>query len=715
MKFRNKQIIKMATGILVLLLASSGFAEIVFSDGSLSKTFPTVTLKKKTIKFFRKRYERKWTMDTYARLTATSVGTKVNGRTTIKSSFHLLGFTGGVFLDVKDSRGNLIYRLSARTNKEASGYENGKDVGWGVNPNRSRVKSWEVIIPPEISLIGKTLDIYQIRTKKKLDWNKAKTKFNEIAKNLGKAIKDFFDNHGDDAIILAVKYGPKINEMNEAAKAGNLHFSEVCNVMSSILADAKTYGIVQSAKAENLINIIGAVQEIVLNGKEGWAPKNQKMIVALIQDIVIAVNEKNIDDTTLNRIVNNFEAFLNDKSGLVGKNLQPIEVVLINTRDLFKEKLDAQQLEIFNTVIGFVSKINDYEQSPLLQQKKLNCIFAAARAVIDIRSKAINGTLTPDLIHKKLVAFLDVNYLVLGLTLAQNDAIENIIGATVNIVNNSGDGFLPKNQQELVNLIISVERIAASKPLNYDLINIFINDLEKLCSNKGGFAPSSLLDVEIILTNTHALIDPKLKEDSKVKEVFITTIEIVSSINSWGETPVANNTGLIFNGLRLAVDLLEQAVNKTITPEYAEIQINNWYIELEPILKEVYPDKTDQIDAIKEIIDNTFAIIKNGQEGWNFAHWNAIVGIVKAGFEAVQNENQFVVMYTLIELKNDFEILLEDNGSFVVSNGQYIENIIEGFNVLFADNSKVNDTLNKLINYLKDYNSWENTNITSLF
>jgi hypothetical protein len=709
MKNHHKRVSKTVTaGILVLLLASSAFAGINFSDGSTSKTFPTITLKKKTIKFFRKRYERKWTMDTYARLTETSAGTKVNGRTTVKSSFHLLGFTGGVFVDVKDARGNLIYRLSARTNQEASGYENGKYVGWGVNANRSRVKSWEVMIPPEISLIGKTVDIYQIRTKKKIDWNKTKAKFNEIAKNLGKAIKEFFDNHGDDVVILAVKYGPKINEMNVAAKAGTLQFSEVCDVMNSILTDARAYDMISSTKAQNLINIISAVKEIESNGKNGWAPKNQEMIVALIQDITVAISEKNISDATLTRIVNNFEAFLNDKSGLVGANLQPIETILVNTKGLIKEKLNTQQIAMFDTVIDFVSKINDYGQDPLLQQEKLNCIFAAARAIVDIRANAIAGILTADFIHEKLVTFLDVNYLVLGLTETQNDAIENIIGSTVNMINNSGEGFLPENQKQIVNLIISIEQIAASKPLNYNLINTLVNDLEKLCGNKGEFTPSSLLDIEIILTNAHTLIAPKLKENSKVEDIFTTAITIVSAVNNWGEVPITNNLGVVFNGLRLAIDLLEQGQNKTITVEYAEIQFNNWYIELDSVLKEAYPNKAEQIDAVKAIIDNTFAIIKNGKEGWDFDHWNAVADIVKAGFEVIQTENQFKIMFTLLELKADFEVLLENKGGFIADNGQYIENIIEGLYILSADNEKIYDALSSLIKYLEDYNSWNN-------
>ena len=692
--------------LMVTCINSTVFAGIVFSDGSISRTFPRVTLKKKTYKFFRKRWTRKWTMDTYARLTETPIGTKVNGRTQSRSSFYTCGFTGGVFVDVKDSKGNLIYRMSTKTRKEATGYENGHDVGWGVNPRQTRVLTWEVILPPEICLVGETVEVYQKRTKKKVDWDKVKAKFNKIAKNLKRAIDDFFKNHVDDAIILAIKYGPKINEMNEAAKAGTLQFGEVCSVMSAILADAKAYGIVKSSKAENLINIIGAVEEIVLNGKNGWLPKNQQMIVALIQDIVVAVNEKDIDDVTLNRIINNFEAFLNDKSGLVGENLLPIEVVLENTKELFEEKLDAQQLEMFNTVIDFVSKINDFGQDPLLQQEKLNCIFAVARTIVDIRSKAIVGSLTPDYIHEKMVAFLDVNFIVLGLTDGENNAIQNIIDSTVNIINNSEEGLLPENQQEIVNLIISIEQIAATSPLNYNLINVLINDLEKLCGNKGGFAPSSLLDVEVILTNIHILIAPKLQEGSKVEGLFVTAITIVNTVNNWGEVPVAGNLEIIFNGLKLAVDLLEQAQNKTITPEYAEAQINNWYIELEPVLKEVYPGKSDQIDAVKFIIDNTFAIIKNGQEGWDFDHWNAITDIVKAGFEVVQNDNQLENFIALLELKADFEVLLEEKGGFVADNGEYIENIIEGLNVLCADNEIIHESLNNLINYLEDYNSW---------
>jgi hypothetical protein len=138
MKNNNRRIINTTAGIFVFLLATTTFAGVVFSDGSTSRTFPTVTLKKKTFKFFRKRYERKWTMDTYARITDTSGGTKVSGRTQVKSTFHLIGFTGGVFVDVKDNSGNLIYRISGRTGCEATGYENGHDVGWGVNPRRSK-------------------------------------------------------------------------------------------------------------------------------------------------------------------------------------------------------------------------------------------------------------------------------------------------------------------------------------------------------------------------------------------------------------------------------------------------------------------------------------------------------------------------------------------------------------------------------------------------
>ena len=705
MKNHNRRIINVTAGIFALLLASTTFAGVVFSDGSTSKTFPTVTLKKKTFKFFRKRYERKWTMDTYARITETSNGTKVNGRTQVKSTFHLIGFTGGVFVDVKDSKGNLIYRISARNGCEATGYENGHDVGWGVNPKRSRVKSWEVMIPPEISLIGKTVDIYQIRTKKKVDWNKVKAKFNQIAKNLGKAIKNFFDSNGDEVVLLAVKYGPQVIEMNDAAKAGTLQLNEVLALMNNILVDARDYGIISSSKAQNAVNIITAVNEIVINGKDGWAPKNQEMIVALVLDITAAIGEKSIDDATLIRIVDNFEAFLNDKGGLVGSNLQPIEAILVNTKELFEDKLNAQQIALFTTVIDFVSEINDYGQEPLLQQEKLNCIFAVVRTIIDIRSKAASGTLTADYINETMTVFLDVNYLVLGLTETQNEAVQNIIDSTVNIINNSADGLIPENQGKIVSLIIKIEQIASAKPLNYNLLNSLIDDLEELCSDKGGFVPSSLLDVEVILVNMQALAAPKLPENSKVNEIFTSAITVVSTVNNWGEVPVANNLSVIFNGVRLGIDLLEQAQNKTITAEYAETQLNSLYSEMEPVLKEIYPDKIIQIDAVKSIIDNTFTIIKNGQEGWDFDHWNAVADIVVAGFEVVQNENQFENMIALLKLKADFEVLLEDKGGFVVDNGEYIQQIIIELNVLCAGNEDIHNALSSLIAYLENYNS----------
>jgi len=710
MNSKHKRFLKTLTaGISVLILCTSSvtaFAGITFSDGSVSKTFPTVTLKKKIIKFFRRRYNRAWTLDSYARISETQQGVKVNGRTTVKSTFHLIGFTGGVFVDVKDKNGNLIYRVSARTNEEASGYENGKYVGWGVNPRRSRVKSWQIIIPPEISLLGKTVELYQIRTKKKIDWNRAKAKFVKIAKNLGNAIKDFFNNHGDDVILLAVKYGPAINEMNNAAKAGTLQFSEVRDVMNSIIADAGNYGMISSEKTQNLINIINAVNAIIINGKDGWAPKNQEMIVALIQDITVAISEKTIDDITLTRIVNNFEAFLNDKSGLVGANLQPIEIILINTKALINSKLNTQQMAIFDRVIDCVSKINGYGQDPLLQQEKLDCIFTATRAIIDIRSKALKGNLTVDFIHEKMIAFLDVNYLVLGLNESQNNAINSIVGSTVNIINNNKDGLLPENQKQIVNLIISIEHIAASKPLNYDLINALINDLEELCNDTSEFIPSSLLDVEIILANIHILISPKLADASKVDEIFTTAISIVNSANNLSEVPIANNLGVIFNGLRLAVNLLEEAQNKSITGEYAEVQFNNWYNELEPVLNEAYPNKTEQISAVKLIIDNAFVIIINGNEGWDIDHWNAIIDIIKVGLDVIQNENQIASMFTFFKLKTDFEILLEDKGGFVAENGEYIENIIVGLNVLCENNEEIDDALSALIKYLEEYNSW---------
>ena len=707
-RIRTKNILLIALTIILTItcINTNIFAGVVFSNGSTSRTFPTVTLKKKTYKFFRKRWTRRWTMDTYARLTETSNGTKVYGRTQVKSTFHLIGFTGGVFVDVKDSKGNLIYRISGKTGREATGYENGHDVGWGVNPRRSRVKSWEVIIPPEICLVGKTVDIYQRRTKKKVDWNKVKAKFSQIAKNLGKAIKEFFDSNGDEVVLLAVKYGPQIIEMNDAAKAGTLQLNEVLALMNNILVDARDYGMISSSKAQNAVNIITAVNEIVINGKDGWAPKNQEMIVALIQDITLAIGEKSINDATLIRIVDNFEAFLNDKSGLVGANLQPIEVILVNTKELIEDKLNTQQVATFNTVIDFVSKINDYGQDPLIQQEKLNCIFAAARTIIDIRSKAIAGTLTADDINEKMAVFLDVNYLVLGLTNAQNEAVQNIIDSIVNIINNSTDGLLPANQVKIVNLIIKIEQIAAVKPLNYNLLNSLIDDLEGLCNDKGGFAPSSLIDVEVILVNMQILAAPKLPENSKVNEIFTAAITVVSTVNNWGEVPVANNLSVIFNGVRLGIDLLEQTQNKTITPEYAETQLNSWYSELEPVLKEIYPNKADQIDAVKSIIDNTFTIIKNGQEGWDFDHWNAVADIVVAGLEVVQNENQFENLIAVLKLKADFEVLLEDKGGFVVDNGEYIEEIIIGLNVLCEGNENIHNALSSLIEYLENYNSW---------
>ena len=701
----NRRIINTTAIIFAFFLVTTTFGGVVFSDGSTSRTLPTVTLKKKTFKFFRKRYTRTWTMDTYVRITDTSYGTKVNGRTQVKSTFYLIGFTGGVFIDIKDNKGNLIYRTSAKNGQETTGYENGHDVGWGVNPRKSRVLSWEVIIPPDISLIGKTVDIYQIRTKKKVDWNKVKAKFSQIAKNLGEAIKNFFDSNGDEVILLTIKYGPQIIKMNDAAKAGTLQLSEVLMLMNNILVDAQDYGIISSSKAQNVVNIITAVNEIVINGKNGWAPKNQEMLVALVEDITVAIGNKSVTDATLIRIIDNFEDFLNDKSGLVGANLQPIEVILVNTKELIGDKLNAKQIELFTTVVDFISKINDYGQEPLLQQEKLNCIFAVARTIIDIRSKALAGTLTADYINEEMTSFLDVNYFVLGLSEAQNDAVQIIIDSIVNIINNSTSGLLPKNQEQIVSLILKVEQVATVKPLNYSLLNSLINELEELCNDKGEFAPSSLIDIEMILVNIQILAAPKLPENSKVNEIFTTAIIVVSTINNWEEVPVINNLSVIFNGMRLGVDLLEQAHNETITVEYAETQINSWYIELEPVLKEIYPSKTEQIDAIKSIIDNTFAIIKSGDEGWDFDHWTSVVDIFRAGMEIIQNKNQFENLIAIFKLKADFEVLLDDKVGFVVENGEYIENIVEALHVLCEDNENIQNALSSLITYLEEYNS----------
>ncbi len=696
-------------GILTILLcsfATTVFAGVTFSDGSTSKTFPTVTLKKKTFKIFRKKYTRKWTMDSYARISESNAGTVVSGRTQVKSTFHLIGFTGGAFVDVKDSKGNLIYRISCRTGNEATGLENGHDVGWGVNPRKTRVLSWEVIIPPEIALVGSTVDIYQRRTKKKVDWAKVKAKFSKIANNLAKAIKEFFESNGDEVIILAVKYGPQIIEMNEAAEAGTLELTDVLELMNNILADAKEYEIISSAKAQYVVNIISAVNQIVINGSDGWEAENQEMLMALIEDITTAVGEKNIDDATLVNIVDNFEAFLSNKAGLIPANLEPIETILVNTKALVEDKLNSQQLAIFSTVIEFVNELNNFDDEPLLQQEKLDCIFAAARSIINIRSQALAGTLTADYVNEQLNSFLDMNYAVLGLNDTQNAAIQTIVDSIVNIVNNSTEGFLPANQEQIVNLIIQIEQIAAAGSVDYDQINSLIDDLETLCSDKSGFAPSSFVDIENILISVQTLIEPKLNDDSKVIEVLASAISIINSINNLGDVPVVDNMSVIFNGVRLGVDLLEQAQNGSITPEYAESQINEWYTELEPVLKEMYPDKADQIDAVKAIIDNTFAIMKSGDEGWTFEHWEAIVSIVKVGLESIQNDNIFEIADTVLNLKADLEVILGDKSGFVVENATYIQSIIENLDVLCANNEKIHEALSSLIELLEEYNSY---------
>ena len=157
---------------------------------------------------------------------------------------------------------------------------------------------------------------------------------------------------------------------------------------------------------------------------------------------------------------------------------------------------------------------------------------------------------------------------------AKSQNVTNIMSAIHQIINNSVEGLQPQNHENLVAIAFSITSVISDKQVNPYALKSLINQIEELCQDKSGFVPANLQPVEEILVNLKGLIGEHLS--GKQEEIYDNIVNVISTINNWNDIALSEHQGVIFNGMRLIVDLYEKIQNKTITAADAEVLLNTW-------------------------------------------------------------------------------------------------------------------------------------------
>ena len=199
---------------------------------------------------------------------------------------------------------------------------------------------------------------------------------------------------------------------------------------------------------------------------------------------------------------------------------------------------------------------------------------------------------------------------------AKSQNVTNIMAAIHQMINNSVAGLQPENHTALVAVAFNITSIISDKTINPQALRSLIDQIETICQDKSGFVPANLQSVEIILVNLKGLIGDHMS--IKQEEIYENIVGVIATVNDWNQIALSKHQGVIFDGMRLIVDLYEKIHNKTITVEQAETLINTWLDEVGIIVYSEMPQHSDAFNNFRNtILDNIFRLL-NTIEGNNW-------------------------------------------------------------------------------------------------
>jgi hypothetical protein len=178
--------------------------------------------------------------------------------------------------------------------------------------------------------------------------------------------------------------------------------------------------------------------------------------------------------------------------------------------------------------------------------------------------------------------------------------VTNIMTAIHQMINNSVGGLQPENHDALVAIAFNLTSIISDKTVNPQALRSLINQIETVCQDKSGFVPANLQSVEDILVNLKGLIGDHLSD--KQEQVYDNIVGVIATINDWNQIALSEHQSVIFDGMRLIVDLYEKIHNKTITVTQAEAMISTWLDEVGVVVYAEMPQHTAAFNNFRSVV-----------------------------------------------------------------------------------------------------------------
>ena len=392
---RNRREYKILIGV-IFLFATNLFAEI---DKNIK--FDGVDLKPDTIYKYRKkpldnnsRYKYANYQQKYSSMTTTITDAEysdlgdayIKGVTKLKFRSPGLGYTGGVFIIVKDSYGGVILILSAKTGtymeRAEAEEDEAKEFGWGIDWTIGshdekkwnskygfkfyRTVEWGVIIPAVVMENNPTIEIVQCHTPSYRALN---------------ALKEFTVNGFSFVVYNALPVAELvIHIMNKDIQY--IHFS---NLTRSIVDWTYSCQYMNNIQYNSVISIVDSCDRMAGKGLLGIQPGNHRDLINLVSIIRSASNGSANAADSGRDIFNSLFPLLTNIEDFRPSSFEDIVNIMKNLQILLNEdgRLSSKQNEQFTQVIS-VSETFLMLENNTPAWKHIGLLFEGVNLAIEI-------------------------------------------------------------------------------------------------------------------------------------------------------------------------------------------------------------------------------------------------------------------------------------------------------------------------------------------
>ncbi len=294
--------------------------------------------------------------------------------------------------------------------------------------------------------------------------------------------------------------------------------------------------------------------------------------------------------------------------------------------------------------------------------------------------KAQSNTLTFNdiaMFSENVVTWAQIEKLI---TSEQANAVINIIAAIDSLVGPWQIGSVSTNYADMINLAYSIEQLVN----NGSIANVqnMLSSLENLIENHQS---SDIEQIGIILSNLKVLLNNKLNTSQKAS--FDRAITIIGTIDNLPISIVLKHSDIVFSAISISLKLYTSSSNGTLTASVVESNLTPLFIKIGTAIKSEYGSASQAslyYDGLKEIWDNVFIIIKNGNNGWSSDNLTTVVNSFYILITAIENKE--LSSTALAQFSNGLLTILDNNNGWSFENAQALANIIDGLNA-FVYNS----------------------------